>query len=175
MLRARGDRHGGRPPGGRLGPQGRPAGRAADSDPGPARDHWGQLQAAAADAAGAAVTVTRMWAGCPDQVVRSYHCPRSAQSETESESRYPARHSGGNISMQRSRRAFAYAPKPGRSELELIKKNIGKDGMFEDPDFPVGPKALFADGLTPEGKCFRSCYTVCSPDANVRFIPCSTV
>ena len=54
--------------------------------------------------------------------------------------------------MQRQqKRAFAYLPKPGRSELELIKKNAGKDGMFVDPDFLVGPKALFADGQTPEG------------------------
>jgi hypothetical protein len=54
--------------------------------------------------------------------------------------------------MQRQpKRAFAYVPKPGRSELELIKKNVGKDGMFADPDFPVGPKALFADGQTPDG------------------------
>ena len=67
---------------------------------------------------------------------------------SQSESRNP---SPRETKMQRQKRAFAYLPKPGRSELELIKKNSGIDGMFTDPDFPVGPKALYADGQTPEG------------------------
>ncbi len=49
------------------------------------------------------------------------------------------------------RRSMVYEPKPGRSELELIKKNVGTDGMFADPDFPAEPTSLFADGQTPEG------------------------
>ncbi len=44
-----------------------------------------------------------------------------------------------------------FAPKPGRSEVELIKKNVGKDGLFADPEFPPEPKSLYADGKTPEG------------------------
>ncbi len=50
-----------------------------------------------------------------------------------------------------SRRALLFAPKPGRSEVELIKKNIGRDGLFADPDFPAEPSSLYVDGKTSEG------------------------
>ena len=49
------------------------------------------------------------------------------------------------------RQALIFAPKPGRSEVELIKKNVGKDGLFADPDFPPEPSSLYVDGKAPEG------------------------
>jgi len=44
-----------------------------------------------------------------------------------------------------------YTPKPGQSEIELLKKYAGKDGLFRDPDFPADCTSLFIDGEAPEG------------------------
>lgn len=46
-----------------------------------------------------------------------------------------------------------YRPKPGESELELVKK-YGPNGLFEDPDFPPDDRnSLAHEGNLPEGLC----------------------
>jgi hypothetical protein len=54
--------------------------------------------------------------------------------------------------LKAQKKTLQYTPKPGQSEIELLKKFAGKDGLFRDPDFPAETSSLFVDGEAPDGE-----------------------